>query len=75
MDHVLLAGSVRVLRIDPDSELLGRFQDYVQTQFPDWRDNPYLQQLPRKRRLLVSLLLKKRYGTVHALFLLKQKLS
>ena len=72
---MLLAGSVRVLRIDPDSELLGRFQDYVQTQFPDWRDNPYLQQLPRKRRLLVSLLLKKRYGTVRALFLLKQKLS
>ena len=75
VDHVLLAGSVRVLRIDPDSELLGRFQDYVQTQFPDWRDNPYLQQLPRKRRLLVSLLLKKRYGTVRALFLLKQKIS
>ena len=75
VDHILLAGSVRVLRADPESELLDRFQDYVQKQFPDWRDNPYLQQLPRKHRLLVSLLLKKRYGTVRALFLLKQKLS
>lgn len=75
VDHVLLAASVRVACIDPANELLGQFLDYVNTQFPDWRDNPYLQQLPRRHRLLVSLLLKKRYGTVRALFRLKQKLS
>lgn len=75
VDHVLLAASVRVACIDPANELLGQFSDYVNTQFPDWRSNPYLQQLPRRHRLLVSLLLKKRYGTVRALFRLKQKLS
>ena len=75
VDHVLLAASVRVACIDPANELLGQFSDYVNTQFPDWRDNPYLQQLPHRHRLLVSLLLKKRYGTVRALFRLKQKLS
>lgn len=75
VDHVLLAASVRVACIDPANELLGQFSDYVNTQFPDWRGNPYLQQLPRRHRLLVSLLLKKRYGTVRALFRLKQKLS
>ena len=75
VDHVLLAASVRVACIDPASELLGQFSDYVNTQFPDWRGNPYLQQLPRRHRLLVPLLLKKHYGTVRALFRLKQKLS
>ena len=43
VDHVLLAASVRVLRVDPQSELLDRFQDYVQAQFPDYMENPYLQ--------------------------------
>lgn len=75
VDHVLLAASVRVACIDPTSELLWQFSDYVNTQFPDWRGNPYLQQLPRRHRLLVPLLLKKHYGTVRALFRLKQKLS
>ena len=75
VDHVLLAASVRVACIDPANELLGQFLDYVNTQFPDWRDNPYLQQLPRRHRLLVSLLLKKRYGTVRALFAVKNKLG
>ena len=75
MDHVLLAGSVRVLRIDPDSELLGRFQDYVQTQFPDYLDNPLLAQLSRSHKLILCLLRQRKYRTVRALFAAKDKLG
>lgn len=75
VDHVLLAGSVRVLRIDPDSELLGRFQDYVQTQFPDYLDNPLLAQLSRSHKLILRLLRQRKYRTVRALFAAKDKLG
>ena len=75
VDHVLLAASVRVLRVDPESELLGRFQDYVQTQFPDYLDNPLLAQLSRSHKLILRLLRQRKYRTVRALFAAKDKLG
>ena len=63
------------LRIDPDSELLGRFQDYVQTQFPDYLDNPLLAQLSRSHKLILRLLRQRKYRTVRALFAAKDKLG
>lgn len=74
VDHVLIAASVRVLRIDPKNPLLERFQEYVRTQFPDYLENPYLQQLPRSHKLLVRLLRKKQYGLIRTLFDVKDKL-
>ena len=75
VDHVLLAASVRVLRVDPESELLDRFQDYVQTQFPDYLDNPLLAQLSRSHKLILRLLRQRKYRTVRALFAVKDKLG
>ncbi len=75
VDHILIAGSVRVLRIDPNSELLGQFQDYVQAQFPDYPDNPLLAQLPRSHKLILRLLRQHKYRTVRALFAAKDKLG
>ena len=67
VDHVLLAASVRVLRVDPESELLGRFQDYL--------DNPLLAQLSRSHKLILRLLRQRKYRTVRALFAVKDKLG
>ena len=75
VDHVLLAASVRVLRVDPESELLDRFQDYVQAQFPDYLDNPLLAQLSRSHKLILRLLRQRKYRTVRALFAAKDKLG
>lgn len=75
VDHVLLAASVRVLRVDPQSELLDRFQDYVQAQFPDYMENPYLQTLSRSRKLILRLLRQRKYRTVRMLFAVKDKLG
>lgn len=75
VDHVLLAASVRVLRVDPESELLDRFQDYVQAQFPDYLENPYLQTLSRSHKLILRLLRQRKYRTVRMLFAVKDKLG
>ena len=75
VDHVLLAASVRVLRVDPESELLDRFQDYVQAQFPDYLNNPLLAQLSRSHKLILRLLRQRKYRTVRALFAVKDKLG
>ena len=75
VDHILLAGSVRVLRTDPKSELLETFQQYMQENFPDYQQNPYLTQLSTPHKLALRLLRAKHYTAVKALFDLKDKLS
>lgn len=74
VDHILLAASVRVLREDPSHPLLQTFQDYVTGLFPDWEQNPLLDTLPRKHKLILRLLRGKHYKTVKAMFDLKDKL-
>ena len=66
---------MRVLRVDPQSELLDRFQDYVQAQFPDYLENPYLQTLSRSHKLILRLLRQHKYRTVRMLFAVKDKLG
>lgn len=74
VDHVLLAASVRVLREDPSHPLLQRFQDYLEELFPDGGNNPRLDSLPRKHKLIMHLLRGHHYKTVKAMFDLKDKL-
>lgn len=75
VDHVLIAASVRVLRIDKAHPLLERFQAYVAENFLDYLENPYLQQLPRSHKLIISLLRKKKYGIIRTMFTVKDTLS
>lgn len=69
--HVYLAASVRVLRIDSKHRLLGAFREYLRREFPAYRENPYLKELGRNRRLIFALLEKKLYFLVALLFKLK----
>ena len=75
VDHILLAASVRVLRTDPKSELLEAFRQYMKEHFPDYMDNPYLNQLSVPHKLAFKLLRAKRYSAVKTLFEIKDKLS
>lgn len=75
VDHVLIAASVRVLRIDKKHELLGRFAQYTQECFPEYRKNPYLKELPRSHKLILRLLRGKHYSMVRFLFACKDKLG
>ncbi|MFR5422624.1 MAG: hypothetical protein ACLTG4_12235 [Oscillospiraceae bacterium] len=74
ISHLLIAASVRVARIDCKSELLGQFRDYMEKNFPDFRENRYLPRLDRNKRLVYRLLLKRRYRAVRLLFRVKDAL-
>lgn len=73
VDHILLAGSVRVARIDPKSALLKEFSDTLEEKFPNYRQNPYLNTLPKGKKLAYRLLDGKHYKLVRLLFSLKEK--
>ncbi len=69
--HVFLTASARVLRADQKHPLLREFREYTRELFPDYRQNPYLGRLGKKRRLLLALLERRMYGAVAGLFRLK----
>lgn len=71
VDHILLAATVRVARIDPKSPLLEEFTAYMRKNFPHYRENPYLSQLPRRHKLVLFLVERKWFGLLRRLFRLK----
>ena len=75
VDHILLAASVRVIRIDPKSELIETFRSYMDDQFPDWKSCPLLESLPKQHKLILKLLDGKHYRMIRSLFAIKDGLS
>jgi len=71
IDHVYIAASVRVLRVDIRHPLLKEFRQYLTQHFPNYRENPYLHQLPGLKRLAFRLLEGKHYRLLNLLFRLK----
>lgn len=71
VQHVLLAASVRVARIDPNAALLRELRDYTDNEFPDWQNNRYLKTLPRGKRLALTLVRLRRFRLLRLLFRLK----
>lgn len=71
VDHILLAATVRVARIDPGHPLLERFRGYMSEHFPDYSANRYLGQLPGLHKLLLKLIRGKHYRLIQLLFRLK----
>lgn len=68
IDHILIAASVRVARIDPKSALLKDFADYMQKHYPNYRKNRYLKALPKTKKL-AYLLVKGRHFKLLTLLL------
>lgn len=71
VQHVLLAASVRVARIDPKSEILEELRAFTEQRFPDWKQNPYSKTLPRLKRLALRLVAHRRFRLIRFLFNLK----
>lgn len=71
VDHILLAATVRVARVQPASPLLAEFSAYMEEHFPNYAKNPYLSQLPSLHKLLLFLIRRKQYRLVALLFRLK----
>ena len=71
--HQVLTACDRVALLDPRSPLLPRLvDDYVQ-KFPDFRRNPYVRAMPAKHRLLLELILRRRFDAVKALMALNDR--
>ena len=68
VQHVLLAASVRVARIDPKNELLRELRAFTETRFPDWKRNPYSGKLPRMKRLALRLVACRQFHLIRFLF-------
>ncbi|MCI6729167.1 MAG: glycosyltransferase family 2 protein [Candidatus Faecousia sp.] len=68
IDHLLLAASVRVAKIDPRSLLLLEFSSYMNEHFPDYRKNPYLSSLSKPKRLALFLVDHHQYRLLQFLF-------
>jgi len=71
VDHICLAASVRVARIDPKAAVLTQLREYMDTHFPGFDRNPYCARLPRLHKLLLKLVQGGHYGMVRLLFRLK----
>lgn len=71
VDHILLAATVRVARLDSTHPMLKQFADYMEEHFPSYRKNSYLSRLPGLHKLLLKLIALKQYRTIRMLFRLK----
>ena len=71
VQHVLLAASARVARVDPRHPLLKELYSYTEQTFPDWRKNPYSARLPGTKRLALALIRYRAYGLLRLLFRMK----
>lgn len=67
VEHLYLAASVRVLRVDRKHPLARTFSLYVQKHFPNYRKADY-RDMPRGRRWVLSLLNMRQYWLVALLF-------
>ena len=65
--HEFLTSVTRVNLIDPKSKVQNLLRDDYQSRFPDYRENPYFRQAPKKYRLLEQLIRLGQWKAVHLL--------
>ena len=69
IDHVLVSATVRVLRsASPSHPLVGEFRSYTFENCRNIMKNPYVSAMPKNRKIILGLLIKKLYLPVMAIF-------
>ena len=71
----LMDAARRVLMVDPRTDYLPRFMDYMKTNYPNYRNNPLLPGVGKKKLLLLRLLENKQYRLARILFRAASKLK
>lgn len=69
------AAAQRVLMADPKADFLPEFLDYVKQNYPDYREEPMLKRLGKKKLILLRLLEGQHYRLARAMFLLAGKIK
>lgn len=73
IEHLYITASVRVLRTDAKHRLLREFAQYIQDNFPGYKKQLHLLNLPKARMLVFYLLELKQYGLINLLFSIKNR--
>ncbi len=67
VENMILA-SQRVLMSDINASFLPDFVAYLDTYFPGYEDNPLLERLGNRKKMVLSLLKKRQYGLLRGIF-------
>lgn len=74
VEHILIVGSVRVIRIDEKNQLLNEFDQYMNDHFKNYKSNPRLSSLTRNQKIVLYLLGRKKYHVIRKLFEIKDRI-
>lgn len=72
--NILLASTVRVNRIDPDSDIQDQLLTYFLETFPNYRDNPYIRNISAKNRILNYLIINRKHHALHIIMNLNDRI-
>ena len=73
--HEFLTSSTRVNLADRNSVVQDALMESFLSRFPDFRENPYIQRMGLRHRLLTALLLRKQRLAVHLIMKLNNLLK
>lgn len=71
--HVFLDASVRILKVNPESEILKEFHQWMKINFPYFKKNKYLYRFSIKEKIVIQLLSYRLYGLSYLLFNLSNR--
>ena len=76
IDHIYISAIVRVLKADADDkvkrETINKLIDYMNTIFPNYKNNKYINTLSKNRKIIYKLINIKMYGLINLIFKVKK---
>lgn len=76
IDHIYISAIVRILRANANHknkiEIINKLLYYIDKNFPNFRNNKYIDTLPKNRKIIYKLINKKMYGLVTLIFKIKR---
>ena len=76
IDHIYISAIVRVLKAEGDDkvkrETINKLIDYMNTNFPDYKNNKYINTLSKNRKIIYKLINIKMYGLINLIFKVKK---
>ena len=77
IDHIYISTIVRVINSSSINKMklenINKVLEYLNKNFPNYKNNKYIYTLPRNRKIIYNLLNKKRYNMIRLIFKLKGK--
>lgn len=76
IDHIYISAIVRVLKADADDKVkrktINKLIDYMNTSFPNYKNNKYINTLSKNRKIIYKLINIKMYGLINLIFKVKK---